>query len=376
MDMAEKQIKGRDVRLDYLRIFALFCVTGAHFFLNSGFMEEPTTGAAMYFMNAARSFFVVCVHLFVCLTGYLMCEKTVSKRYFFGIFKVLTTYVICSAVYALFRVIVLHEQVSVMKFLGDLLGYRGTSYAWYIEMYIGLFLLIPFLNLIFNNLKTRRQALLLLIVLFVLTGLPSTFNGFSFESLEVWKHPELTTRYDQLFPGWWDKLWPLFCYYLGCYLKKYPVRINLGLHVALLVGACAADGALNFYKSQGQAFVGASWNYNSAATVLVIAALLFSLLLRIRVGDPPPAVRRAAKAVSDSVLGAYLLSCIFDRVYYSRLAALVPSVRARFLWAPVIVIAVFLSSIALSLVINFARRLIRLGAGRIITRIKQKKSPA
>ena len=31
------------------------------------------------------------------------------------------------------------------------------QYSWYVNMYIGLFILIPFLNTIWQNLKTEKQ---------------------------------------------------------------------------------------------------------------------------------------------------------------------------------------------------------------------------
>ena len=349
----------RDTRLDIIRIFALFCVNSVHFFLNSGYMTEINSGARMFAAGVVRSFFVVCVHLFICLSGYLMNTRTVSKKHYIGISKVLVTYLVCSLIYAVFRANYLVQEVTFKSLVFDILAFRGTDYAWYIEMYIGLYLLIPFLNLVFNNLKTQRQALLLLVVLFVMTGLPTTFNSFSFESVEMWKNPHLITRYDKIFPGWWDKLWPLFCYYLGAYLKKYPLKINLLAHFMLLFGMCTADGALNYYKSYGTAFVGGSWNYNSAATELIVALLLFSLLLRIKPKRNGPVFCGTLKLLSDAVLTAYLISCIFDRLYYPILAERVPEVKDRFFYAPLIIIAVFVSSLALALLINFIRNLIK-----------------
>jgi len=363
--MSETVGRQRDLRLDIIRISALFCVIAVHFFLNSGFMGETVSGVRMYLMTAARSLFAVCVHLFLMLTGYLMNQKQLSKKYFLGIFKVLLTYFICSAVYSVFTKVFLHQDVTVKSFIRSVIGFTGTKYAWYIELYVGLYLLIPFLNLIFNNLKTRRQTLALLIVLFFLTGVPSSFNVFSFDSLEMWTNPAGITSYYKLFPSKWDTLWPLFCYFSGCYLKKYPFRINLGLHSLLLVLACAADGLFNFYKSYGRTFVNASWNYNSSAGCLVIAFLFFSLLLRINPGVGGPKKNSFFKLLSDAVLGAYLLSCIFDIVYYKKLAELVPTVRDRFIYAPVIVLAVFLSSLALSVAVNLIRRLIAYGFSRL-----------
>ena len=372
--MAELTEKTRDTRLDILRILAFFCVAGTHFFLNSGYMDEIVAGPRMFVMTVARSFFVVCVPLFIILTGYLMNRKTVSKKYFFGIRKVLITYLICSVIYHLYLKFYLGQSVTPGSFLRNLLGYHGTNYAWYIELYIGLYLLIPFLNLAFNNLKSKRHAQLLLLVLFILTGLPSFFNVFSFESVEMWTHPTLITSYFKIFPGWWDKLWPLFCYFLGCYLKKYPLRINLGLHVFLLAAVCVADGAFNFYKSHGVKFIGASWNYNSAATVLIISLLLFSLLLRIRPKGTNRHVNGALKAASDAVLCAYLISCIFDQIIYAKLAEAVPVIRDRFVYAPLTVIAVFIVSLAAAMLINFIRALIVKGIGAVFCKQKKKEA--
>lgn len=39
-----KNNKKRDVRLDIVRIFSLFCVIAVHFFLNSGFYEKAVIG--------------------------------------------------------------------------------------------------------------------------------------------------------------------------------------------------------------------------------------------------------------------------------------------------------------------------------------------
>mgnify|MGYP000183442649 CR=1 FL=1 len=66
----------RDSRLDLIRIFSLFCVAGIHFFLNSGFYSQMVSGKRMFIMCIFRSFFIICVPMFITLTGYLMNKKT------------------------------------------------------------------------------------------------------------------------------------------------------------------------------------------------------------------------------------------------------------------------------------------------------------
>ena len=68
----------------------------------------------------------------------------------------------------------------------------------------------------------------------------------------------------------------------------------------------------------------------------------------------------ALKLLSDSVLGAYLLSVIFDKTAYARLTETVPVVTDRFVYAPLTVIAVFLCSMAVSIVITLLFRAVSL----------------
>ena len=92
----------RDPKLDIIRIFALICVVGVHFFLNSGFYDVPIVGKRMYVASVVRAFFITCVPLFLMLTGYLVNKKQLSKKYYKGIIKVLIIYAICSVIYSIF----------------------------------------------------------------------------------------------------------------------------------------------------------------------------------------------------------------------------------------------------------------------------------
>lgn len=370
--MASGTVRQRDPRMDVIRLTALFFVCATHFFLESGYMDEPVRGPLMYFMTVLKGLFIICVPLFITLTGYLQCEKKLTARYFKGIVKVLLIYLICSVIYTVFaRWIAGNPKYAgsllhlARVFVVKLLSYRGTPYGWYIEMYIGLFLIIPFVNLGLEKLDTRRKANLLMIVLFLLIGLPSVMNVFSFESAEAFLHTQKVTRYTQLVPDWWNSIYPIFYYCLGWYLKKYPVRPKLGLHVSLAVAAVLLDAGFNYFKSDGMKFVAAAWNWDaSSAFQMFTTFAIFSLMLRIPL--KPAAGKGAAvlKLLSDSVLAAYLLSRIFDEVFYGKLKAAVEAVPARFPYLPLIAAAVFLCSMALSVVVTLAVRAASLPFGK------------
>ena len=124
----------RDLRIDYIRLSALLFVCATHFFLKSGYTSVPVEGPRMAVMTIAKSFFLICVTLFVTITGYLMCEKKLSARYFKGLVKIIVGYVAASAFYAVFARLFLEEQITLAQFFRRLLKYKGSPYGWYVEM--------------------------------------------------------------------------------------------------------------------------------------------------------------------------------------------------------------------------------------------------
>ena len=123
-------------------------------------------------MMAMRTAFMVCVPLFLITTGFLMSEKKLSLRYYKGIPHTLFIYLAAS--FCCMAVVHFKETPYTWHTaIQDLIDFTGAPYAWYVEMYIGLFLLIPFLNLIYRNLEGKRQKQILILTLFVLTSLTS-----------------------------------------------------------------------------------------------------------------------------------------------------------------------------------------------------------
>lgn len=347
----EKTKKARDVRLDIIRIFSLFCVIAVHFFLNSGFYNEIVIGKKMYIMSIIRSFFIICVPMFIMLTGYLVNGKTLSKKYYKGIIKILIIYLICSIIYSLFGKFYLKEEMTFTIFLKKLISYSGTRYSWYIEMYIGLFLLIPFFNIIINSLKSKKEYQLILITLIILIALPSILNIFKFDSIDWWKKPSISKSYVKILPAWWTSGYPVLYYFLGAYLKRYTVNINTKLNIFLLVIFTIIDGTFNFYRSFSVKYIWGSWNSYSSLFVMIETFLVFNLLLKINLNNN--SIRNnLLKTLSNACLGAYLISCMYDKIIYDKLEVLIPNVKQRFIYAPVVVLLSFTCSIITSILIN------------------------
>lgn len=344
-------ISKRNSALDITRIVALFSVVSVHFFLNTGFYKYTVTGKRMLVMTIMRTACMICVPLFLTLTGYLMSRKTLSKKYYGGIVKTLGMYLLASAACIVFRVF-----WAKAAFPGDLfwgiLNFKTAAYGWYIEMYIGLFLLIPFLNLMWNGLTSKKQKLALVATLIVLTSLPSMLNAYNFSVAGWWKTPVISAEYRDIFPKWWTGIYPLTYYFVGAFLREFPLKLKGWQKLALWGGSILVFGLFNFYRSHGGIFVWAQYNDWKGLPNLIMTVFAFSFLSSINTGKYPNAVKRVLMYVSDLCLGAYLVSYIFDRMYYSVLNSHVKETIYKLEWFPVIVPCIFLSALALSAVLN------------------------
>ncbi len=178
-------VQKRNTALDVTRIVAFLSVVSIHFFMNTDYYSYPMLGGRMLLMTVLRTPFTVCVPLFIMLTGYLMNQKTVSVKYYLGIVKTLVIYVLSSIACIIYKISALDYEYTLVKAVFQIFDFSAANYSWYIEMYIGLFLLIPFINLIYNGLKSRNGKLALIITLSALTALPSIANIYIILTLRI-----------------------------------------------------------------------------------------------------------------------------------------------------------------------------------------------
>lgn len=107
------EINKRNVNIDLIRCVAVWSVLSVHFFLNNGYYSEVIVGRRMLCMTIMRNFFMICVPLFLLLTGYLMNKKELSKKYYRGIIRTMGIYFLTSVVCVVYKSVVLAETSTV-----------------------------------------------------------------------------------------------------------------------------------------------------------------------------------------------------------------------------------------------------------------------
>ncbi|MBR6572216.1 MAG: acyltransferase family protein [Clostridia bacterium] len=329
--------KKRNMAMDLIRSFALFCVVCVHFFF-AGFYSNVVEGEKMYIMTLLRTFFMICVPLFIILSGYLVCKKTLSFKYYKGIIRVLVLYFLAILVCYLYNCYVAGTEFVFKDFLLETLSFSAPLYSWYVEMYIGLFLIIPFLNLAYNGLKSQAQKTVLILTLAFLNVIPTVLNVKG-----------------QIIPDYWLDTYPITYYFIGCYLREFPKVLPKKVWALCLVVANILMGTYSYHYFFGKNYLFSDWNGFNSVAAMIMSTAVFAILMDVGFKKENFFTKGISKVlfyISKLSFGAYLLSYIFDQIFHALLADKVEVIGDRFIYMPLVVLAVFVCSILLSAVID------------------------
>lgn len=198
------------------------------------------------------------------LTGYLNINKSINRNYYSGIWRVLIAYLFFSILTLVFRRYVMGEELSILKAIQSIFAFSSFMYAWYIEMWIGLFLLIPFLNILYKGLDSQKHKKVLILTLTALTFLPFFTNRYGM----------------QLTPGFWKGMYPLTFYYIGAYIREYKPRPRRLPTIALLLAIAFIPGLFTMIALPGHTVVqilGDCYGIFGAALSIMVFLLLYNI---------------------------------------------------------------------------------------------------
>lgn len=324
----------RDYRIDILRIIALFFVVFLHYWSFQGYYQEPFIGIKQFLLSLARNFSVICVPLFLIITGYLCVNKTLMKGYVFGIKKVYFIYLICSILIFFAEEVHHRGQVVIFDELLKILCFKGSGYGWYVEMYIGLFFIIPLLNICWKNLNHKY----IIFAVAVLTIVPDSLNWLKAENGLI----VFSDVYNKIFPEFWVRIYPVFYYFIGCCFSEKKINIGIINSVILIIFADLAISCVCYISAQNSVFVWGKWQEFSSIFVVIMSICFANIILHLDFKPTNNSTKKLMVVLSDCVYGAYLLSYLFDNAVYflgESVIGLSPKILwTSFLYVPTILI--------------------------------------
>ena len=299
-------MKKREVGMDLVRSVAVTFVISVHYFLNNGFYSKNMTSSSMFLAGCARWLFFTSVPLFLLITGYLRGEDRPTKKYYCGIVKILTSWLIISVISIYFWNYFDGIEKSFIGWVAHVLDYKSANYSWYVEMYVGLFLILPYMNLAFHSIETRKGHNLMVGSICGMIFLPSVVNGWIVGGVTL-----------NIIPNYWTSLYPFGFYLIGCYIRKYRPKIPAWYCLGMALLLCLFKGTLTYITAEGKWFGdGLGGGYSDlfvAATSVFIFLGLYRFGEKGNVGKVPA---RILRFVSTLTLETYLISWVFDRFFY------------------------------------------------------------
>ena len=285
--------------IDIVRTLAVLCVICGHFFsVNTPYNQTAFEGASMYLQGYMKSVFCnLGVPFFLLLSGYLCCHKTLSSFYYRGLSRVLIPYVVISIITWL----VLSDTRSVGQLVMGILGFKTIGYAWYVEMYLGLFLLIPFVNAVLREVFGNGWTKHLLITLLLMTSLPALVNRNGIT----------------LVPGFWTMMFPLTYYVIGATIRQYEPHLKskyLGVFCAMALFAIGPISESVLYKVSGGCISSSvSGGYYSLINVAASSLLFLGFY---DLGNLPKWLSKAFEFCALAAFETFLFSYLFDKLLY------------------------------------------------------------
>lgn len=326
----------RDYRADLIRLVACIAVMLSHFFILTDFHSTTFRGFAMWSQGVGVSF-LVGSDLYMMLTGYLCCYRPFSVSGYRGWHKVMISYVMMSLLMILVQYFSSPTQITITEGLKGILAFNTIPYAWYIEMWIGLFLLSPLLNMLFHACRDKRQKKFMILIIFLICC-PAEF----------------TNRYGlYVLPEYWCDFYPICLYMTGCYARQYGRLISRSyvcvfcvsiLFILILCPTLNIILSTETYKhllgDRGGIFY------------LPLSIMVFFSILNV-----PFSINRGFKKIlaflSKYSFDIFLSSAIVDSIVYPWLKSYTSFSQAELgYWLPILVIVIYTLSLALALAKN------------------------
>lgn len=271
--------------LDIIRILAMFFVVLVHSTSFYGFLDEGISSFSMFLVGIGRYVSYTCVPLFILLTGYLNYNKEPTKKYYFKIFRILFEFVLCAVVVAVFNRVVLNDTTPVLDIIVNVVEFKFPAYSWYINMFVGLFLLIPFLNYLFKSIPQNKKWLFIIIL------------------IVVFGNPQISS--------YWFIGYPLMYYFIGCMLREKQLKFNK-FYLFLFILALSMLQVLFSVYSVIPGYV--PENYTNLGCIF-IAFSIFLMFYDLKIKNPTKVKNffcKFGRIVANTSMATFLVSVIFE----------------------------------------------------------------
>ncbi len=216
----------RESFLDLLRILASFLVIVNH--TNSTIFLHSTPDSAIWYLSLIY-FFVskIAVPVFLMISGYLLLDKVDTwKKALSRVFRIFVVLFSCAIIYSLYHNIYEESITSPAVIIKTILQFyqkTPSNAFWYLYVYIGLLLMLPFLQKMVQNMSRRDYHVFFIV------------SGGIYSVWPIFVHYFGALKYSNYFQ------FPLFTTYIcmlliGSYFKRFGLeKTKRGFWMAFVI---------------------------------------------------------------------------------------------------------------------------------------------
>lgn len=288
--------KPREANLDLLRIVSMLLIVFLHSIDHSGVLENAencSTGMYFYvrFMYALCQ---VCVNIYVMLSGYFMVN---SK---FRLHKLVTLWMEATFYSFMLKLVFMLSGVdsfSVISLAGCFFPILTGRY-WFLTIYVGMYLVSPFLNTLIHAMNKRQHGMLNLCL-------------FAIMSIWISIHPAIVGMNSG---GGWGIAWFVVMYLAAAWLRLYYkpkgkplgfLGIFLCIPFAMAVAQTVLKGNVSIPGAGILLTIVKHWFRYDSAPVYLMTISLFVAFMNIHIRSEK--VSKAIISIAPLTLGVYLI---------------------------------------------------------------------
>lgn len=216
----------RQSNVELLRILAMLGVVILHYnSIGGGFANVPPGGGTMWLLYGLEGLFICCVNLFVLITGYFSCTQKKCRP--------------GKALELVVQVVVFQEIAYGISLLrGEAFSLRDLVMSlvpnnYFVSLYIAVYLLSPFLNLLMSKLSRQGMTRLLGLCLLIFSLFPTVTEAA--DALLRENFPGLSPISLKGSISGYSVVNFTMMYLLGAYLRLQDIRVKKRYSVGALV---------------------------------------------------------------------------------------------------------------------------------------------
>lgn len=199
----KEKTKIRQSNFELMRIISMIMIVMWHLIFHSVLFDQAT-GVTKFVLELLVLVGTVHVNSFILLTGYFQSDKDFSLKKFLSIIKTVWFYKVIILFFILFMGIRVTTKLEIFK---ELLPIDTRDY-WFINVYLVLYILSPYLNILINKMTQQQYRKLLIISFILFSVLPILTNNATVSN------------------NGYTVINFCFLYFIGGYLRKYPIENN------------------------------------------------------------------------------------------------------------------------------------------------------